>query len=436
MGRTFRRFRRRHKHHKDKKHVPTFDEKIRKIGDDGDIPLGYAWSKVPPLREDTKWPRPRDSLKAICAATVADNIDSIESFDDIPWSCWLLVWNWVLAQGTDSFRTFCIFASKLMDVKGFRCQERYDYDELGRGDDMCLKELRRKALDQTRVPFLAHRIENFFANTFVSELSSYIHGLTYSPNVLLDVSLVNLEDYFGIFNISNLLALNVGPVNDSFLYNLGTAIANDGKLQHLLVLRLSDGKNITEKAVLRLLEVINGKECCLEFIQTDFQLPKTVLKDTNWIMMDIEADLTNLIAKLPLGLKIYMIQRYKAGDFDTSKRQRVSPYDSNGPFDTSGSSDSSGSSISPTISLPPLLRKNILLDIMIHDKSYNENEPNEDIQAAAWTTRIQQRSSQRFPGYIYMLKKSTKVDQVREEKKAPTKRIKRLKPNAKKFFSI
>lgn len=456
-----RRSRRRHTLHKTPRKPPTsFDEKILKIGENDDVPiLGYAWSKVPPLVN--LLPNNKStllSLKAICAERVAENIDSIESFDDIPWSCWLLVWNCVLANGTDSFQTFCIFASKLMGIKGFRCHgligngsDIYESNSEAHDDSFQLLELRRSALEQIRVPFISHRVENFFANTFISELATYLHRCEYTPNVLLDISLVKVEDYFAMFNISNLLALNVGDVDDSFLYNLGSAMFNDGKLKTLQVLRLADSSNISEKAVVRLLEMVNENDCSLEYIQTDFQVPRDVLGRTRWKMMDTDRNEVNLIARLPLGLKIYMIHRYKLGDFAKNDEFRsrsrsrnsgtiTTPY--SGPSAPSIASNSTTSATSapspPRISISPQLQNHILLDIMIHNKIYTENDPyEEETLMSTWSSRIQQRSSQRFAGYSYLIDKSKK-DPIKEISPVvvPPKTIKRVKPNAKKFFSI
>lgn len=464
-----RRSRRRHTLHKTPRKPPTsFDEKILKIGENDDVPiLGYAWSKVPPLVN--LLPKNKStflSLKAICAERVAENIDSIESFDDIPWSCWLLVWNCVLANGTDSFQTFCIFSSKLMGIKGFRCHgligngsDIYESNSEAHDDSFQLLELRRSALEQIRVPFISHRVENFFANTFISELATYLHRCEYTPNVLLDISLVKVEDYFAMFNISNLLALNVGDVDDSFLYNLGSAMVNDGKLKTLQVLRLADSSNISEKAVVRLLEMVNENDCSLEYIQTDFQVPRDVLGRTRWKMMDTDRNEVNLIARLPLGLKIYMIHRYKLGDFAKNDEFRsrsrsrnsgtattpysgtiTTPYSApSAPSIASNSTTSATSSPStPRISISPQLQNRILLDIMIHNKIYTESDPyEEETLMSTWSTRIQQRSSQRFAGYSYLIDKSKK-DPIKEISPVvvPPKTIKRVKPNAKKFFSI
>jgi hypothetical protein len=464
-----RRSRRRHTLHKTPRKPPTsFDEKILKIGENDDVPiLGYAWSKVPPLVN--LLPKSKStflSLKAICAERVAENIDSIESFDDIPWSCWLLVWNCVLANGTDSFHTFCIFASKLIGIEGFRCHgligngsDIYESNSEAHDDSFQLLELRRSALEQIRVPFISHRVENFFANTFISELATYLHRYEYTPNVLLDISLVKVEDYFAMFNISNLLALNVGEVDDSFLYNLGSAMVNDGKLKTLQVLRLADSSNISEKAVVRLFEMVNENDCSLEYIQTDFQVPRDVLGRTRWKMMDTDRNEVNLIARLPLGLKIYMIHRYKLGDFAKNDEFRsrsrsrnsgtiTTPYSGtittpySGPSAPSIASNSTTSATSapssPRISISPQLQNHILLDIMIHNKIYVENDPyEEETLMSTWSSRIQQRSSQRFAGYSYLIDKSKK-DPLKEISPVvvPPKTIKRVKPNAKKFFSI
>lgn len=438
----FRTRKRRHKRYGKKvRRLVKPDKPIRnasRIGSDSSYkdalaPASYPWKSIPPLSKYNIVNRGKlnklMSLKSLCAETLAQNIDQLQPshLDFAPWSCWLMVWNQVLAANNDSFEAFTLFASRLGHLNEFKCHRLHrtsQSDAAWAG----LQSLRNDAIEITRLPYTSHhRLENLFSNTFITDLSSYLRNCEYHPLVAMDLSMTtqSSEDYFALFNF-DLVALdlsNNSMVDDNFLYNLVGAI-KDNKLGQLAVLKIVNCPRVTDSGINYLMSSSNSLSSSLAYIQTDRKLlsPQNYVEGAKWLLLDNASEDVRLIGRLPLALKIHNLHRYLSGHkLDLPASQTL-----------------------------PLLLKKIILDIMVHGTPYDLQGDQVSMLESTWKARIQQRTLDRACGYSYVFnnkhrptvtankkRTSTKLE-LPELPTVPTKgrNTKKIKPDAASYFSM
>lgn len=286
----------------------------------------YNWHLVPPLgaysTDEIKAKSGKlKSLKLICASHLARNAEHLESryLEYAPWECWHLVWDKILSFNNDSFRIYALFAAKFGEMEGFKAHKLFRNNDVRRLPDMVsLKNERSAAVEQTRLPSCpTYRVENIFLNVRMTKVISTVNNLSFSPLTILDLSEAQLspEDLYQVFNLRNLVALNLSNnrlIGDRFTQSMITAIAQDGKLNRLLTVRVCD-TSVTPAGALYILT--SGY---LSHFECDHSLPKDKIKvygqkyvsGTKWFELDSSIPQLELASRLPMGLKLHTLFRY------------------------------------------------------------------------------------------------------------------------------
>lgn len=368
--------------------------------DDKKISNSYAWKYVLPVAdnpiEGTKKVKCVNTLKSICYDTIAKNVKQLDNslLGQLSWQFWREVWSRLLFSHQDSPAVFNLFASY------FSSEADFESHLLPRGLDKevplspnDLVYLRNQSLSATLVPGRSnHRLENFFSGVHISDLVTYCHKLAYKPWIILDLS-HSLDKYSSdnliqIFNIPNLLALDLSgsnSIDDHYLYKMAISMITDEKLANLLVLKVNNCPNITQEGLKKFLKLT--EECELFCIESNITLRKksymekfssigaqalqhVTIPDYNWVILPQDSLLV-ILSRLPLALKLHCIL----------KNLRTA------------SSHSMGASTSDNLSSSsPFYGKRIVLDIIIHDCHYNENNAIACLKAA-YKRRMGLRSS-------------------------------------------
>lgn len=393
----------------------------------------YSWQSLPPLvsynSNQMVQPRKLRSLRSICALELAKNVQSIDYhyLDAAPWECWKLVWTNTLRLHNDSFEVARMFISKFQTQKSFKCHlQSPGVNELS--------QLRHAAIESSSIPGQRnHRFENVFQNINFVHFCTYISNLKSRPWVLIDVSritkVLSNEDYYNIFNIKNLIALDLSNstfVDDRFLYNLAIAITQESKLKQLTILRINNCPNVTKKGLQHLLEVSNNQYCCsLSYVESSILMPVSnfvngfsvkeengkYIQGTKWSVLDNDDPTTKVLSKLPLGLKVHSLY--------SNFHDRIV---------AKGSDQNSPSQIMDLLCLdisinPNFLRQSkesMILDIMFHDQEFLQSDYRSEAGLHklenSWITRQQVRNREpSIMQHCYMANHSLQDPAPREE---------------------
>ncbi|KAG7660980.1 uncharacterized protein J8A68_005500 [[Candida] subhashii] len=278
----------------------------------------YPWTTLIPStnsRPKLKLARPGNkipTLKQLCAQELAANSHQIDSdyLDLAPWeSCWKLVWQFILIQGTDSIEVYTTFAEKFSTPSN---QEFKSHTTIHQPTNFQL--LKAKTIDLFRIPNARnHRIENLFKNISISDIISHLSSRhRFNPLLVLDISLstsLKPDDYFMLFNLPNLISINLSNhsmVDDNFLYNLSSSIRNQGKLNSLMIIKINNCPRITRKGIQYLLDLSRDKPgCSLSCIETDILVSSinqgSYVSDTGWLKLDKSTREAQLVNRLPMG---------------------------------------------------------------------------------------------------------------------------------------
>lgn len=455
----------------------TFGKDLLKIGIKNDLfkdsssSTTYPWIRLAPLLEYNIAKVSRSgkgipSLKLICSRKIAENADSLESsyLDTASWMVWRQVWEEILLLRNDSPRVFNIFAGKFFLLDGFKCHTLSLPLDINVGSSNWEKVLkaRNEGISSVIIPRTRnHRVENLFSNINVLEIIKFIHKLSYRPWVILDASLMtrkyDREEHLKLFSITDLVALDLSNsqiVDDHFLYNMSVSISKDGKLSKLTILKINNCPNVTSNGIQYLLHLANDPDarCSLSYIESDVKISSSnfatklqnikseqpnFIDGTRWFELGDDQE-SKPIKKFPLALKLHCL--YK----NYSSRITKDPTASDFPQYTTNSTD-----------YLFLVRNNIVLDIMVHDKVFNSDEDDVQKLKEIWDTRIHFRNLkpqskiccyvidnkceflvklQNFEKHVYN-KKDDSVMFRASEKKTPLRSIskhKRRKPVARK----
>lgn len=403
--------------------LSSLNKDLLKIGQKSDFfndsskSTSYAWTRLMPALDfdSPKSIFPNNgvlSLKLICSQRIAMNSDSLEpSFlDTAPWEIWLQVWKNILYLHKDSIRVFNLFANKFSHIKQFRCHlsplstgvmKSPEWEEL--------VKIRNDALSSVMIPKSRnHRIENLFANINVLDVVKYIHRLSYNPWVLLDVSLMakkyNREDYLKLFNINNLVALDLSNsqvVDDLFLYNMSTSIRKDGKLSKLTILKINNCPNATSKGLEYLVSISNDPDCncSLAYVESDIKLYSSdfatnfqyvkeedtkYIKNTRWSILEENPE-SRVIQNCPLALKLHCLYKDYSSRIIKKRSNMTLALTTN------------------SVSYLYQSRNKIIMDLMIHEDNFISSENDFDKILKAWNTRIQKRNLKTSEIHSYII---------------------------------
>jgi hypothetical protein len=361
------------------------------------MPVGTATIVDPPKPTGTV-----PTLKQLCIAVIAANTGEIHSshlhYGSV--SCWLPVWEWILLNNRDSFRVFSMFASRFASEPKFKSHKIVRYNNHNEGCLTNLAKLRSKGIDLYKIPNCVHRIEPLFVNINVQQLSAYISQLWYSPLVLLDLLMIGTtsmllkENMFHIFNIPNLVALNLSNnpfVDDNVMFNLCSCIKN-GKLSKLSVVLLNNCINVTKEGIKYLLE-LDATNSCLFYFESDIMLNTSgfnkrfhnltsskvhldYVQGSHWFKVDKDQPEFEIVQKLPLALKLNSLHRLYGNHIIPKIGEEKYKYIKQ-------------------------LKSNILIDFMVYPEAF-QSDSEMDLLKCAWTSRINQRSNFRNRAFSYM----------------------------------
>lgn len=384
----------------------------------------YSWQTLPPLvnynSSDQQSSKLR-SLKSICALELAKNVKSIDFryLDLAPWVCWKLVWTHILRLHNDSFDIARRFVLKFQSQQWFRCH-------LQSAGVSNLAQLRHAAIESCSIPGQRnHRFENMFRNINFAHFSTYISSLIPHPWVLIDISritnVLSSEDYYNLFNIKNLIALDLSNstfVDDRFLYNLAVSITQESKLKQLTILSIMNCPNVTRMGLQHLLEVSNNQFCCsLSYVESNVLLSSSdyvynfikkesdkSIPGTKWSILDNENPTNKILSKLSLGLKLHSLYSNFHNKIVVSSSGQNSP-------------SQIINNLSMDISINPNFlqqsKDSMVLDIMFHDQEFLQSDYTSEAGLLklenSWKTR--QRARNREPSimqHCYMANHSLK----------------------------
>lgn len=305
------------------------------IYNDQSVLSTYAWNRISPVANhnlnDKISRKGPPSLKSICAKELARNIDNLDEsyLNFASWSNWKTVWNYVLRLNLDTFHAFSMFASIFCDQKDFKSH----LSSRMRNEDPIVG-LRSSSINSLLIPnSLKHRVENLFSNILFRGLVRYVHGLSYLPNVILDLSNANLntkDELYMIFNIPNLIALNISNnhlVDDLYLRHLLLSITKEDKLKDLTVLQINNCKNVTRNGLRSILAFTKDDVLSsLSYIESDIYLFNEnfingfqsgneesefrYIDQTGWAILDNSSLNSKIMKKSPLGLKLHVLYKH------------------------------------------------------------------------------------------------------------------------------
>lgn len=294
------------------------------------------WTRLQPRLTGTGTPDTAENtkchmrlLKAICAESVARNVDSVEpgGWDDVHHRAILEVWNEVLRLNRDSPRVFATFARILYRLKDFLAHDFQvvQTDEVAR--------IRSETVNyHVLINSKRHRIEILYQNVQMRDVLRYTRGLETCSWVLLDLRSfrASKDQMLQVINIQNLVCLDCSytAVDDSFLHSLASSICREGKLSKLTVLRLVGCENITPVGLNALMRMKDDfPSCSLCCIELDHNLasPGTsrVLESRNWFLPPDGS----IMSSIPMALKLqylfknhllYILQEVSSKDLTTN----------------------------------------------------------------------------------------------------------------------
>lgn len=368
--------------------------------DDKKIHNSYGWKYLLPVADnpidETKKVNCMKTLKGICYDTIVKNVKQLDNslLRQLSWKFWREVWDRLLSSHQDSPVVFNLFASNFSSEVGFASHllpSGHEREKPLNSDDLVY--LRNQSLSATLVPGGGnHRLENFFLGIHISDLVAYCRKLTYKPWVLLDLS-HSLDNYSSdnliqIFNIPNLLALDISgsnSIDDHYLYRMAISMTTEEKLPNLLFLKINNCPNITREGLKKFLKLT--EECELFCIESNITLRKenymekfssigaqaqqhVILPGYNWVILPQDS-LLSILSRLPLALKLHCIFK------------NLRPTSNRSMGDNASDNFSSSS---------PFLKKQIVLDIIIHGYHYDETSTVACLKAA-YKRRMGLRSS-------------------------------------------
>lgn len=341
------------------------------VAGDGDIefrPLTASWRHTDhpvPTEHPNRAPF---ALADIAAYLLAQSVHEIRpEWLDLPRLCLRRVWNQIISTGKDLFNAFCMMATAFDEP--FVAHDT----SLPRSYVLCP---RNDALSQCKLPRCCHRLENVPLLVPVAELCK---PLGFNPLVVLDLSRTPEagDDRFNVFNVPNLVALNLSGtlIDDAFLYSMVKAIGR-GKLANLLVLMVNNCPLVTENGILPLFHIEKGALC---YIESSHQLHTPLTRRFEggagiyydyveagrhpWFKLDNSLSDIRMIYRLPLTLKVMLLWRRFSPNLDPKRLPEIAQ-----------------------------LRENIVLDYMYCDSV-------ED----GWRYRLSQRNGPRGEVYGYMM---------------------------------
>ena len=355
-------------------------------------PAPLASSDITPPRKKTI-----TSLKLLCALELAKNVQLIDSklLDAAPWSIWKLVWLNILKFGQDSPSIYRKFVNKFHNHHSFKAHRL----PIGSND------IRHELILASSIPGnRLHRFETVFRNIHLEDILQFIN--MWNPLVFMDLSLVKMQrdDYFTIFNINDLMVLNLSnhEIDNTIIGALCSSIKS-GKLSKLKLLKIHNTR-VTPTGILDLFKLSNSSSV-LSCIETDIHM--SLDKDgyvtgTGWHKLDKTRH--SLICKLPLGLKLSTLIRQKIID-------------------------------SRSINL----NEELILDLMMVDEVSNDKHTTEVTINGAWDLRT--KAARRvYLGETFVLNRKVTSEEKRistlSSKPQPRKKQKRVQLNAKEFFCI
>lgn len=296
---------------------------------DTNIKTLYRWDLIEP--ESRNEPQRSSGmvplLTRICADTVAQNVSQLHpSYLDSSWTVWKHVWLCILERKLDSPAVFGMFVRQFGKEPTFRCH---------RSDT---SSTRLTALQGSLIPSnskVLHRMENIFSNVSLKDFAHYVsHNLL---GLALDMSsrLSRTMDIHLILHFKTLTALDLSYLDMDDLFLKSLSIALDDKLHQLRVLVLHKCPRMSSQAISQLMQLptnsldyiecnhrlVEGSEFASHLSVTPTNNPLYV-EHTNWKYIG-----TNILSRLPLGLKTYALHNRHAVPLSTRILYDVMVYD-------------------------------------------------------------------------------------------------------------
>lgn len=275
-------------------------------------------------------PSPIKSLRLICANIIASNVECVHPsyFSEATWTCWRLVWEEALKQGTDLPQLFKLFADAFGSERTFSCHSSIDGSiERIHGS---VAELKRSALLASVIPNNSrHRLENVFSNISVPDFVLFV-GSSNNCAVVINCSKI------APFSTTSLLSLCKTPtvnaidisyndvVDDQFLHTLNTCLVTGSS--KLRLLRVCGCPAVSARGILNLLEACESSP--LLYVETDVSLPVLSMfssrflhspdynedppvPGTRWRLVNEEHSNMASIVKHSLSMKLHFLLRLK-----------------------------------------------------------------------------------------------------------------------------
>ncbi|KAI5962647.1 uncharacterized protein KGF55_003723 [Candida pseudojiufengensis] len=221
----------------------------------------YPWTTLEPKERKLPPIKKLRPLKDLCAFKISLQYAKIDEdlLKSLPWHIWKLVWGYILYNGKDSIDVYCKFNNIFGSNPEFR-------SHIKTPDKLQTEAIGSNKIARNRF----HRLDSIFKNVPMSELVSVLNKS--KSKIILDLShlqSLKREDYFMLFNITNLMCLNLSnhPIDDSFCTHLSSAI-NNGKLSGLYMLKLCN-TNITRAGLLKIATAPNSN---IQYIEINSDL--------------------------------------------------------------------------------------------------------------------------------------------------------------------
>lgn len=273
---------------------------------------------------------PVKSLRLICAKTVASNVECLHSsyFCEASWTCWKLVWEEALKQGTDLPQLFRLFTDTFGLERNFSCHPPiHGTIERVHGSTA---DLKRSALLASSIPnHPRHRIENVFSNISIPDFVLFV-GSSNNCAVVINcakIALYSTPTLLSLCKTPTVSAIDISynsVVDDQFLHTLNACLVTG--TSSLKLLRVCGCPAVTVKGILNLLEARQNSS--LVYVETDVSLPRLSMFSsrflhlpdykedppilgTRWRMVNEEHSEMAFIAKHSLATKLHYFLRLK-----------------------------------------------------------------------------------------------------------------------------
>ncbi|CAK9437426.1 uncharacterized protein LODBEIA_P18040 [Lodderomyces beijingensis] len=273
--------------------LESLEAKYSRLGtDDAELASStsnYPWHLIPPRigldQHNSSSARHRQSqlqlqlrlplLQQLCAEQIAYSTAGLTTglLRRLPWRIAKKIWESILFNNMDSFDIYAKFALIFGHSVDFR-SHAYDIQTV---------TSRAAVLRKLKVPQGHYRMDCVPGDVSVDELAMQLARVKH--RVVLDIrdSSWPREAYFNLYNVPNLygLSFNHSSIDDSFLYNLGSALVSSCKLARLEFVKIHDTK-VTAQGVQSFLNLVSGCEKCqLSYVQSDYRVSAK-----SWSIMD------------------------------------------------------------------------------------------------------------------------------------------------------